>query len=125
MGTVVDSWNWPSGMVNPSVSGGSQVWQRVSYIDLGQCHREMLAELLPELERLLCSGEFILGEEVRAFEAEFAVLCGTRYAVAVGNGTEAITLVLRGLGIGAGDEVITAPNSFLASASAIMLAGAR
>jgi dTDP-4-amino-4,6-dideoxygalactose transaminase len=99
--------------------------QEVAYIDLGQAHRELWPELLPVLERVLTSGQFILGKEVEAFEAEFASLCGTRYAIGVANCTDAIALVLRGLGIGPGDEVITAPNSFLASASAITLAGAR
>lgn len=96
----------------------------VPYVDLVAQHAAIKEELLRETERVLSHGGFILGEEVAAFETEFAAVCGARYAVGVGNGTDAITLVLRALGIGPGDEVITAPNSFLASASGIALAGA-
>ena len=67
---------------------------------------------------------FVFGDELETFEAEFAAYCGIRHAIGVGNGTDAIVLALRSLGIGPGDEVITAPNSFLASASAIVLSGA-
>src|SRR5262249_43365643 len=68
---------------------------------------------------------FVLGPEVEAFESEFARACGAEHAVAVGNGTDAIALTLRALGIGAGDEVITSPLSAAFGALAIMMAGAR
>src|SRR4029079_13980571 len=58
------------------------------------------------IERVIASGWFVLGPEVEAFEAEFAAASGAAYAVAVGNGTDALALILRGLGIRAGDEVI-------------------
>jgi dTDP-3-amino-3,4,6-trideoxy-alpha-D-glucose transaminase len=77
------------------------------------------------IERVIASGWFILGPEVEAFEAEFARACAARYAVGVGTGTDAITLILRALNIGAGDEVITSPLSAAYSALAIMAAGAR
>jgi dTDP-4-amino-4,6-dideoxygalactose transaminase len=77
------------------------------------------------IERVVASGWFVLGPEVDAFEREFAAACGAKYAVGVGTGTDAITLVLRALGIGAGDEVITSPLSAAYSALAIMMAGAR
>jgi dTDP-4-amino-4,6-dideoxygalactose transaminase len=64
------------------------------------------------------------GEECRQFEAEFAARCGTRYAVAVANGTLALELALRALGIGAGDQVVVTPRSFIASASCVVAAGA-
>ncbi len=80
--------------------------------------------MLAEVERILESGQYILGESVERFERRFAELCGVRHAIGVANGTDAIHLILRGLGFGSGDEVITAPNSFIASASAIALAGA-
>jgi dTDP-4-amino-4,6-dideoxygalactose transaminase len=73
---------------------------------------------------VLDSGQFILGEETERFEREFAALCGARHAVGVNSGTDALVLALKCLGIGPGDEVITAPNSYLASASCIALAGA-
>lgn len=96
----------------------------VPYVNLSAQNDSILAELLQAFESVLHRGEFILGDELAAFEAEFADFCGTRHAVGVGNGTDAIMLVLKALGIGPGDEVITVPNSFLASASAISLVGA-
>ena len=77
------------------------------------------------IDRVVASGWFILGPEVAAFESEFAAMCGVAHAVGVGTGTDAITLILRGLGIGPGDEVITSPVSAAYSALAIMMAGAR
>ncbi len=77
------------------------------------------------IDRVIDSGWFILGPEVEAFQTEFADACSARHAVGVGTGTDAITLILRALGIGAGDEVITSPLSAAYSALAVMLAGAR
>jgi dTDP-4-amino-4,6-dideoxygalactose transaminase len=65
------------------------------------------------------------GSEGRAFEEEFALWCGTKYAIAVANGTVALELALRGLGIGLGDEVIVTPRSFMASASSVVTVGAK
>lgn len=84
----------------------------------------MKDELLKAVEGVLDSGQFILGEETVKFEQEFAALCGTAHAVGLNSGTDALILAFRALGIGPGDEVITAPNSYLASASSIALAGA-
>lgn len=98
---------------------------KVPYVDFpGQFRRER-ARLLPALTRVLSSGRFILGEEVEVFEREFSALCGVRHAVGLANGTDAITLTLKAAGIGPGDEVITAPNSFVATAGGIVQAGAR
>jgi dTDP-4-amino-4,6-dideoxygalactose transaminase len=77
------------------------------------------------IERVLARGWFILGPEVEAFEAEFAAASGARYAVGVGNGTDAIALALRAAGVGAGDEVVTTALSAAYTALAIMMAGAR
>lgn len=77
------------------------------------------------IRRVIDSGWFVLGPEVEAFEREFAAACGTSHAVSVGTGTDAIALIVRGLGIGPGDEVITTPLSAAYSALAIMMAGAR
>ena len=77
------------------------------------------------IERVVHSGWYVLGPEVSAFEAEFAAACGAEHAVGVGTGTDAIALILRGLGIGAGDEVITTPLSAAYTALAVMMAGAR
>jgi dTDP-3-amino-3,4,6-trideoxy-alpha-D-glucose transaminase len=77
------------------------------------------------IDRVVARGWFVLGPEVDAFEAEFAAASGAAHAVGVGTGTDAIALILRALGIGPGDEVITSPLSAAYSALAIMMAGAR
>lgn len=86
---------------------------------------EDAASVRAAVDRVLASGWFILGPEVEAFEAEFAKACGAASAVGVGNGTDAIAVILRALGIGPGDEVITSPLSAAYSALAIMMTGAR
>ena len=83
-----------------------------------------LTRLLSEVERMARNAAFTLGEEVEAFEDEFAAYCGTPHAVGVASGTDALVLALRALGIGAGDEVIVPANSFFATAEAVSLAGA-
>ena len=97
---------------------------KVPFVNLGLQNRLIKDELLSIVSGLLDSGQFILGEDLAKFEKSFAHLCGTTYAVGVANGTDALFLSMKVLGIGQGDEVITAPNSFLASASSICLAGA-
>ena len=77
------------------------------------------------IDRVVASGWFVLGPEVEAFESEFARASGAAHAAGVGTGTDAITLILRALDIGPGDEVITAPLSAAYSALAIVMAGAR
>ena len=77
------------------------------------------------IRRVVDRGWFVLGVELEAFEAEFAAACGTAHAVGVGNGTDALALVLQALGIRPGDEVITTPLSAAYTALAIMMAGAR
>lgn len=84
----------------------------------------MKLELMATVQDVLESGIYILGPQVSAFEKAFALFCGVRHGVGLGSGTCALHLALRGLGIGAGDEVITAPNSFFASAGAIGIVGA-
>ncbi len=86
---------------------------------------EDAADVKAAIDRVLASGWFVLGPEVEAFEREFAAASKVPHAVGVGNGTDAITLILRGLDIGPGDEVITTPLSAAFSALAIMMAGAR
>ena len=77
------------------------------------------------IDRVVASGWYVLGPEVEAFEREFAAASGVPFAVGVGTGTDAITLILRALDIGPGDEVITSPVSAAYSALAIMMADAR
>ena len=96
----------------------------IPYVDLAAQHSVLRGELLAAVGRVLDHGRFILGPEVEEFEACIAELCGVRHAVAVGNGTDALVLALRALNVGPGDEVITPPNSFVASAAAVVLVGA-
>ncbi|MDX6681026.1 MAG: hypothetical protein QOG94_1065 [Solirubrobacteraceae bacterium] len=77
------------------------------------------------IARVLDSGRFVLGSEVGAFEREFAAYCGTRHAVGVANGTEALTIALRSMGVGPGDDVVVPSFTFYASAEAIPPTGAR
>lgn len=96
---------------------------KVPYVNLGAQHKDIKEEILGRISKILDSGQFILGDEVTEFEKQFALLSSTKYAVGVANGTDAIFLSLLAIGIQPGDEVITTPNSYLASASSIALAG--
>jgi dTDP-4-amino-4,6-dideoxygalactose transaminase len=97
----------------------------VPYVHLEISESNYKRELLAAVERVLSHGKYILGPEVDLFESKFAEYCGTKYAIGVDNGTNALILSLLALDIGPGDEVITAPNSFLASASSVALVGAK
>jgi dTDP-4-amino-4,6-dideoxygalactose transaminase len=98
---------------------------KVPYTALGQQTGEIKKELMGAFERVLDGGRYILGPEVSGFEREFAEFCGVKGAVSVATGTCALHLVLRELGLAPGDEVITVPNSFIATAATIALAGGR
>lgn len=97
----------------------------VPFVALGLQQQPIKAEILAAVEGVLDHGLFILGPEHEEFERRFAALCEVPHALGVSDGTHALMLALRALGVGPGDEVITAPNSFLASAAAIALVGAR
>jgi dTDP-3-amino-3,4,6-trideoxy-alpha-D-glucose transaminase len=86
---------------------------------------EDAGEIKAAVNRVIDSGWFVLGPEVDAFEIEFAVLAGATHAVGTGNGTDALAIVLRALGIGPGDEVVTTPLSAAYTALAIVMVGAR
>jgi len=83
------------------------------------------AQLRAAIDGVLDSGQFIRGPEVAAFEQEFAAYCGTGHAVGVANGTDAITIALRAMGVGPGDDVIVPSFTFYASVEAIPASGAR
>ncbi|MHC4941894.1 MAG: DegT/DnrJ/EryC1/StrS family aminotransferase [Planctomycetota bacterium] len=85
----------------------------------------LLPELMPELERILLEENPILGKTVEDFEKEFAAFTGTRFSVGLNSGTDALRLALRLLDIGPGQEVITQANTFIATVSAIVMAGAK
>ncbi len=98
--------------------------RKVPYVDLVRQHAPLKKDILAAVEHVLDRGDFILGEDVEKFETRLADYCGTKYAVGLNSGTDALFLVMKVYGIGEGDEVITAPNSFLASASTIVAVGA-
>jgi dTDP-4-amino-4,6-dideoxygalactose transaminase len=97
----------------------------IPLLDLVAQYEQLQDEMLPAIERVLSSAHFILGEEVELFEDRFAAFCGTDHCVGLSNGTEALHLTMRALGIGPGDEVITVANTFMATALAIAYTGAR
>lgn len=105
--------------------GQSAAAVAVPYVDIAGQHRRIKDELVAAVTGVIESGQFILGPAVTQFEEEFSRICGVKYAVGVGNGTDALVLALRALGVGPGDEVVTVPNSFVSTASAIVLVGAR
>ncbi len=85
----------------------------------------LVKNILADIKKLVGTGEFTLGPQVAEFEEKFAELCGTKYAIGVNSGTDALILILKALGIGPGDEVITVPNSFIATANVILFVGAK
>jgi dTDP-4-amino-4,6-dideoxygalactose transaminase len=98
---------------------------RIPFLDVPADYAELREELDAAARRVMSSGQFILGPEVTAFEEEFAAYCGTRHAVGVGSGLDALRLILLGYGIGPGDAVIVPSNTFIATWLAVSQAGAR
>lgn len=87
-------------------------------------YQNIQAEIDANIKEVLESGQYVMGPMLKRFEQELAEYCGTKYAIGVGNGTDAIWLSLMALGIGPGDECITTTNTFFATAEAIWIAGA-
>ncbi len=98
---------------------------QVPFGDLKRQYEALRPELDAAAARVLASGWYILGPEVRTFEEEFAAFCGARFCVGVGNGTEALYLALAALGVGPGDEVITVANAAVYETLTILQTGAR
>jgi dTDP-4-amino-4,6-dideoxygalactose transaminase len=96
----------------------------IPFLDLHAAYLELQEELDAACRRVISSGGYILGQEVEAFESEFAAYCGVRHCIGVSNGLDALELILRGYGIGAGDEVIVPANTFIATWLAVSRAGA-
>lgn len=96
----------------------------IPFVDLSYQHNSVKQELKTAIDKVVNKGRFILGAKVQEFEQRVAEYCETKYAIGVASGTDALYLCLRGLGIGPGDEVITTPYTFLATAEAISLTGA-
>lgn len=99
--------------------------ERIPLVDLTWQHRQIEHELMPRLAEMMARGQFILGSAVADFEAEFARFSGTAHCIGVSNGTDALEMVVRAAGLGPGDEVLLPANTFIASAAAIIRAGAR
>ena len=92
----------------------------VPYVNLAAQWQDEKQDLLPIIESVMSSGQFVGGDVVEDFEQKAAELCGTRYCVALNSGTDALVCGLLALGVQAGDEVISPPNSFIASTAAIV-----
>lgn len=97
----------------------------IPLVDLAAQHRTLENALREALSRMLESSAFILGEEVEAFEREFAAFCGVKHAVGVGNGLDALTLALKAMGLKRGEEVILPANTFVATVLAVEAARAK
>jgi dTDP-4-amino-4,6-dideoxygalactose transaminase len=98
---------------------------KVPFLDLSCHHAPLRGEINNAIQEVIDSGVFASGPFVALFEADFAAHCDCLHAIGVGSGTEALWLTLLGLGVGPGDEVITVPNTFIATAEAITYCGAR
>ncbi|MBI5166149.1 MAG: DegT/DnrJ/EryC1/StrS family aminotransferase [candidate division NC10 bacterium] len=98
---------------------------KIPFLDLKAQYQTIRTEIDAAIQKVVESGHYILGENVRALEREVAKYCGCSYAVGVASGTDALHLSLRALGIGPGDEVITTPFTFIGTAEAIIYTGAR
>jgi dTDP-4-amino-4,6-dideoxygalactose transaminase len=106
------------------MTGGSSS-VKVPFLDLQGVHNGLREDFDLAWKTVLDHGHFVGGPEVERFEREFASYCGTTACIGVANGTDALELILRGLGIGAGDEVILPTNTFVATAEAVCAVGAR
>ena len=98
---------------------------KINYVNLAQQWAEDKIGLLKIIDQTLSTGKFVGGEQVDIFEKNIAKICGCKYAVGLNSGTDALTLALHLAGVRRGDEVITTPNSFIASTSVIVHLGAR
>ena len=97
----------------------------VPFLNLAAQYAALKSELLPAVEQVLISGHYVLGPNVTAFEQEMAACTGAGFGIGVNSGSDALTLALRALEIGPGDEVITTPFTYIAPAESIYQMGAR
>ena len=103
----------------------TELLMKVPFLDLNSQHAPLRSEFSAAIEEVIDSGAFAGGPFVAGFEENFAAFCGCEYAVGVGSGTDALWLALLASGVGPGDEVITVPNTFMATAEAITYCGAK
>ena len=97
---------------------------KVPFLDVGRSHAAIAKQLDGAWRRVMRSGHYILGPEVEAFEREFAAWCGVEHCIGVGNGLEALHLILSAYGVGIGDEVIVPSNTYIATWLAVSYVGA-
>ena len=97
---------------------------KIPFLELKPTYDELRQECDAAYHRVMDSGYYLLGKELEAFESEFATYCEAKYCVAVGNGLDALHLILRAYDIGAGHEVIVPTNTFIATWLAVSYAGA-
>jgi len=98
---------------------------KVNFVDLKRQYEDIRSEVNAAMNGVLEKGDFILGEDVKKLEEEYARYCGVKHAIGVDSGTSALHLALLGLGVKSGDEVITVPNTYIATTLAISMAGAK
>jgi len=98
---------------------------KIPFLDLKTQYKQIEHEVLPMITAAMANGAFIGGEQVSCFEEEFAKFCDSNYCVGVNSGTDALRFALMAIGVGPGDEVITVPNTFIATTEAISQAGAK
>jgi dTDP-4-amino-4,6-dideoxygalactose transaminase len=103
----------------------SSILKKIPYVNLKNQWELERDDLLPIIDKVLSSGKYVGGEEVEIFEESIAKFCDVKYSVALNSGTDALTLSLHLLGVKKGDEVITTPNSFIASTAVIVHLGAK
>src|SRR5579862_7439675 len=105
----------PSTASTNSVMSLAPAPAEIPFHDLRPAYRELAAELDSAYRRVMESGRYILGEELEAFESEFARYCEVAHCVGVANGLDALCLILRAAGIGPGDEVLVPSNTYIAT----------
>ena len=112
-------------MLTGETARSTKAQMKVPFLDLKAHHAPLLDKFDRAVRKVIESSAFADGPFVKRFEEEFAAYCDSQHAIGVGNGTDALWLALLALGIGAGDEVITVPNTFMATAEAITCCNAR
>ena len=98
---------------------------KIPYVDLSRQYKQERKKIIKVIDEVLLKGNYVGGDQVDLFEKRIAKFCNTKYCVALNSGTDALVLALHALGVRRGDEVITPPNSFVASTAVITHIGAK
>jgi dTDP-4-amino-4,6-dideoxygalactose transaminase len=117
---------YPATAISPQtfLDNHAQQAKNIPFLDLKAAQHELSTELEQAYDQVINSGWYIMGEQLKQFEAEYAAYCGSKHCIGVGNGLEALHLIVRAYGIGAGDEVIVPSNTYIATWLAVSYAGA-